>query len=226
MTSPMQLGFQDAASPIMEELLLFHDHTLMIIFAISTLILYIMTATVSTKLTNKYMLDAQEMEIIWTALPAVILIMIAFPSLRTLYLMDEMQDPHLTIKAVGHQWYWHYEYTDFNDMEFDSYLVPTNDLAPGEFRMLETDNRVVLPINTPIRILVTATDVLHSWAVPALGMKADAVPGRLNQMTLMITRPGLYYGHCSEICGAYHSFMPIAIEAVSLEAFESWAISM
>nr|YP_009494834.1 cytochrome c oxidase subunit II [Bathyraja richardsoni]YP_010950049.1 cytochrome c oxidase subunit II [Bathyraja parmifera]YP_010950374.1 cytochrome c oxidase subunit II [Bathyraja aleutica]YP_010950387.1 cytochrome c oxidase subunit II [Bathyraja maculata]YP_010950400.1 cytochrome c oxidase subunit II [Bathyraja taranetzi]AHJ90712.1 cytochrome c oxidase subunit II [Bathyraja bergi]AEL97131.1 cytochrome c oxidase subunit 2 [Bathyraja parmifera]AWO66653.1 cytochrome c oxidase subunit II [B len=226
MAHPSQLGFQDAGSPVMEELLHFHDHTLMIIFLISALILYIIIAMVTTKLTNKYILDSQEIEIVWTILPAIILIMIALPSLRILYLMDEINDPHITIKALGHQWYWSYEYTDYENLEFDSYMVQTEDLNPGQFRLLETDHRMVVPMESPIRVLVTAEDVLHSWAVPALGVKMDAVPGRLNQTAFIISRPGIYYGQCSEICGANHSFMPIVVEAVPLEHFENWSSLM
>nr|YP_009236590.1 cytochrome c oxidase subunit II [Nebrius ferrugineus]AMJ16526.1 cytochrome c oxidase subunit II [Nebrius ferrugineus] len=226
MAHPSQLGFQDAASPVMEELIHFHDHTLMIVFLISSLVLYIITAMVSTKLTNKYILDSQEIEIVWTILPAIILIMIALPSLRILYLMDEINDPHLTIKAMGHQWYWSYEYTDYEDLTFDSYMIQTQDLTPGQYRLLETDHRMVVPMESPIRVLVSAEDVLHSWTVPALGVKMDAVPGRLNQTAFIISRPGVYYGQCSEICGANHSFMPIVVEAVPLEHFEAWSSLM
>nr|WNH37052.1 cytochrome c oxidase subunit II [Herklotsichthys quadrimaculatus] len=226
MAHPSQLGLQDAASPVMEELLHFHDHALMIVFLISTLVLYIIICMVSSRLTDKYILDSQEIEIVWTILPAVILIMIALPSLRILYLMDEINDPHLTIKAMGHQWYWSYEYTDYEDLGFDSYMVPTQDLTPGQFRLLETDHRMVVPMESPIRILVSAEDVLHSWAVPALGVKMDAVPGRLNQTAFIASRPGVFYGQCSEICGANHSFMPIVVEAVPLTHFENWSSLM
>nr|YP_009340908.1 cytochrome c oxidase subunit II [Garra salweenica]AHF96287.1 cytochrome c oxidase subunit II [Garra salweenica] len=226
MAHPTQLGFQDAASPVMEELLHFHDHALMIVFLISTLVLYIIVAMVSTKLTNKYILDSQEIEIVWTILPAVILILIALPSLRILYLMDEINDPHLTIKAMGHQWYWSYEYTDYENLGFDSYMVSTRDLTPGQFRLLEADHRMVIPMESPIRVLVSAEDVLHSWAVPSLGMKMDAVPGRLNQIAFIASRPGVFYGQCSEICGANHSFMPIVVEATPLEHFENWSSLM
>nr|QZL13638.1 cytochrome c oxidase subunit II [Electrophorus voltai] len=226
MAHPSQLGFQDAASPVMEELLHFHDHTLMIVFMISTLVLYIIIAMVSTKLTNKYILDSQEIEIIWTILPAIILILIALPSLRILYLMDEINNPHLTIKAIGHQWYWTYEYTDYATLNFDSYMIPTQDLSPGQFRLLEVDHRMVVPMEAPIRILVTAEDVLHSWAIPSMGVKMDAIPGRLNQTAFITSRPGIFYGQCSEICGANHSFMPIVLEAVPLTHFEAWSLFM
>nr|YP_010397814.1 cytochrome c oxidase subunit II [Rasbora ennealepis]UQJ79026.1 cytochrome c oxidase subunit II [Rasbora ennealepis] len=226
MAHPTQLGFQDAASPIMEELLSFHDHALMIVFLISTLVLYIIMAMVSTDLTNKFILDSQEIEIVWTMLPAIILILIALPSLRILYLMDEINDPHVTVKAMGHQWYWSYEYTDYLNLGFDAYMVPTQELTQGEFRLLETDYRMVIPQESPIRILVSAEDVLHSWAVPSLGVKMDAVPGRLNQTAFIVLRPGVFYGQCSEICGANHSFMPIVVEAVPLKTFEHWPMMM
>nr|WNH37297.1 cytochrome c oxidase subunit II [Crystallichthys cyclospilus] len=226
MAHPTQLGFQDAASPVMEELLHFHDHALMVVFLISTFVLYIIVAMISTKLTNKLILDSQGVEIIWTALPAITLILIAFPSLRILYLLEETTNPLLTIKAVGHQWYWSYEYTDYKDLGFDAYMIPTSDLNPGEFRLLETDNRVIVPVESPIRMLISADDVLHSWTVPSLGIKMDAVPGRLNQMTLTTSHPGIFFGQCSEICGANHSFMPIVIEAIPLEHFENWSFQM
>lgn len=223
MAHPSQLGFQDAASPVIEELLHFHDHALIIVFLISALVLYIIVIIVSTKLTNKYILDSQDIEIIWTILPALILVIIALPSLRILYLIDEIVDARLTIKAMGHQWYWSYEYTDYEDLAFDSYIIPTQDLAPGQFRLLETDHRIVVPVIAPVRILVSAEDVIHSWAVPALGVKIDAVPGRLNQTAFITIRPGVFYGQCSEICGANHSFIPIVVEAVPLTHFENWS---
>nr|WNH20532.1 cytochrome c oxidase subunit II [Plectroglyphidodon johnstonianus] len=222
MAHPSQLGFQDAASPVMEELLHFHDHALMIVLLISTLVLYIIAAMVTTDMTNKFILDSQEIEIIWTVLPALILILIALPSLRILYLMDEINDPHLTIKAVGHQWYWSYEYTDYENLGFDAYMIPTTDLTSGQFRLLDADHRMVIPVESPIRMLISAEDVLHSWAVPSLGVKMDAVPGRLNQTAFIASRPGVFYGQCSEICGANHSFMPIVVEAVPLGQFENW----
>nr|QCT81376.1 cytochrome oxidase subunit 2 [Urosaurus nigricaudus]QCT81402.1 cytochrome oxidase subunit 2 [Urosaurus nigricaudus]QCT81428.1 cytochrome oxidase subunit 2 [Urosaurus nigricaudus]QCT81441.1 cytochrome oxidase subunit 2 [Urosaurus nigricaudus] len=226
MAHPSQLGFQDAASPIMEELLHFHDHALMIVFLISALVLYTITLMMTTSLTHTNTMDAQEVEMIWTILPAIILVLIALPSLRILYLMDEINNPHLTIKTLGHQWYWSYEYTDYEDLSFDSYMTPTADLEPGTFRLLEVDNRMVVPMESPIRMLISAEDVLHSWAVPALGIKTDAIPGRLNQTTFITSHPGLFYGQCSEICGSNHSFMPIVVEAVPLEHFETWSTHM
>nr|WAB69959.1 cytochrome c oxidase subunit II [Osteocephalus vilarsi]WAB70024.1 cytochrome c oxidase subunit II [Osteocephalus vilarsi] len=226
MAHPIQLGFQDAASPIMEELLHFHDHALMAAFLISALVLYIITTLMSTKLSNTNTIDAQEIEMVWTIMPAVILIVIALPSLRILYLMDEISNPDLTVKAIGHQWYWSYEYSDFTDLNFDSYMVPTKDLTPGQFRLLEVDNRMVTPVGMATRTLITAEDVLHSWAVPALGVKTDAIPGRLNQASFLVSRPGIYYGQCSEICGANHSFMPIVVESLPFTEFMYWSSSV
>nr|WAB69868.1 cytochrome c oxidase subunit II [Osteocephalus leprieurii]WAB69920.1 cytochrome c oxidase subunit II [Osteocephalus yasuni]WAB69894.1 cytochrome c oxidase subunit II [Osteocephalus leprieurii]WAB70115.1 cytochrome c oxidase subunit II [Osteocephalus leprieurii]WAB70128.1 cytochrome c oxidase subunit II [Osteocephalus leprieurii] len=226
MAHPIQLGFQDAASPIMEELLHFHDHALMAAFLISALVLYIITTLMSTKLSNTNTIDAQEIEMVWTIMPAVILIVIALPSLRILYLMDEISNPDLTVKAIGHQWYWSYEYSDFTDLNFDSYMVPTKDLTPGQFRLLEVDNRMVTPVGMATRTLITAEDVLHSWAVPALGVKTDAIPGRLNQASFLVSRPGIYYGQCSEICGANHSFMPIVVESLPFIEFMYWSSSV
>nr|YP_009295030.1 cytochrome c oxidase subunit II [Macaca leucogenys]AOG66225.1 cytochrome c oxidase subunit II [Macaca leucogenys] len=220
MAHPAQLSLQDAASPVMEELITFHDHAFMAMSLISLLVLYALLSTLTTKLTNTSITDAQEMETIWTILPAIILILIALPSLRILYLTDEVNDPSFTIKSIGHQWYWTYEYTDYGGLIFNSYMLPPLFLNPGDLRLLEVDNRVVLPIEAPVRMMITSQDVLHSWAIPTLGLKTDAVPGRLNQTVFTATRPGLYYGQCSEICGANHSFMPIVAELIPLKIFE------
>nr|YP_011009660.1 cytochrome c oxidase subunit II [Hygia bidentata]WPV77652.1 cytochrome c oxidase subunit II [Hygia bidentata] len=216
------LTMQDATSPLMEQLMFFHDHTLMILLMITILVAYIMISITKNKLINRNLLEGQMIEFIWTLLPAVILIFIALPSLHLLYLIDEINKPMLTLKVIGHQWYWSYEYSDFNNVEFDSYMKPFNELLNNEFRLLDVDNRVILPMNTQIRVLVTAADVLHSWAVPSLGVKIDAIPGRLNQGSFKINRPGLLFGQCSEICGANHSFMPIVIESVPTNMFIKW----
>nr|ABR68869.1 cytochrome oxidase subunit II [Anopheles annularis] len=216
----------DGSSPLMEHFLFFHDHTLLILTMITILVGYIMGMLMFNKFTNRYLLHGQTIEIIWTVLPAIILMFIAFPSLRLLYLMDEINTPSITLKSIGHQWYWSYEYSDFLNLEFDSYMVPTNELETNGFRLLDVDNRVVLPMNNQIRILVTATDVLHSWTVPSLGVKVDATPGRLNQINFLINRPGLFFGQCSEICGANHSFMPIVIESIPMNYFIKWITSM
>nr|YP_009472923.1 cytochrome c oxidase subunit II [Macrosaldula sp. PJ-2017]AST10153.1 cytochrome c oxidase subunit II [Macrosaldula sp. PJ-2017] len=216
------LGLQDANSPIMEQLIFFHDHALMILAIITAMVSYLLMSLFFNKYINRNLLEGQTIELIWTVLPAVTLIFIALPSLRLLYLMDEINNPTITIKAIGHQWYWSYEYSDFKNIEFDSYMKPMNELSESEFRLLEVDNRVVLPMNNQIRILVTATDVIHSWTIPSLGVKIDATPGRLNQSSFNMLRPGIMYGQCSEICGANHSFMPIMIESVSMNQFTQW----
>nr|BCO16454.1 cytochrome oxidase subunit 2 [Paroedura masobe] len=226
MAHPAQLGFQDAAAPIMEELLYLHDHAMMVVFVISMFVLYIITLMITTPLSHTSTVDAQAVETIWTILPAVILVLIALPSLRILYLMDEVGCPHLTIKAIGHQWYWNYEYTDYEDLVFDSYMTQTPDLNNGAPRLLEVDHNMLVPTNSPTRMLITADDVLHSWAVPTMGIKTDAIPGRLNQTTFTTSRPGLFYGQCSEICGANHSFMPIVVESASLDNFEAWSTTL
>nr|AAK52691.1 cytochrome c oxidase subunit II [Cynomys ludovicianus] len=226
MAYPLELGFQDATSPIMGELLHFHDHTVMIVFLISSLVLYIISLMLTTKLTHTSTMDAQEVETIWTILPAIILILIALPSLRILYMMDEINNPSLTVKTMGHQWYWSYEFTDYEDLNFGSYMVPTSELTPGDLRLLEVDNRVGLPMGLPGGMLISSEDELHSWTVPSLGEKTDAIPGGLYQVTLTSTRPGLYYGQCSEICGSNHSFGPIVLEMVPLKHFENWSSSM
>lgn len=220
-----QIGFQNRASPLIEQLIFFHDHALLILILITTLVGYFILSLVTNKFVNRYLLDGQIIEIIWTVLPAVILIILALPSLRLLYLIDETTEPRITLKTVGHQWYWSYEYSDFKDIEFDSYMMPSNDLEKGQFRLLEVDNRVILPYLTQVRLLVTAGDVIHSWTIPSLGIKADAVPGRLNQLNVFFNRPGVFYGQCSEICGANHSFIPITVEAVNPADFLSWVKS-
>jgi len=218
-----QILIQDAASPIILQLISFHDHTLIILTLVITIITYAILSIILNTYTNRYLLEAQQIETVWTILPAIILLFLAIPSLRLLYLTDEVRRPRLTIKAIGHQWYWSYEYTDFHNLEINSYILQTKDLLLGEFRLLEVDNRLIIPLNIEIRILVTATDVIHSWTVPALGVKVDAVPGRLNQLGFTVTTTGIYYGQCSEICGANHSFIPISLEAVSLKHFIKWA---
>lgn len=220
MAAPQTLLFQNSASPLIEQLIIFHDHALLILVLIISLVSYIFIILILNKLINTQLLEGQEIETIWTIFPAIILIFIALPSLRLLYLLDEIKTPSLTVKTIGHQWYWSYEYSDFTDLEFDSYII--SDPTPDQFRLLEVDNRTVVPTNSQIRILVRALDVIHSWAIPALGVKADAVPGRLNQVSFSISHPGIWFGQCSEICGANHSFIPIVIEAIPPIKFISW----
>uniref|UniRef100_A0AAU7VBY4 Cytochrome c oxidase subunit 2 n=1 Tax=Stenopsocus longitudinalis TaxID=3074942 RepID=A0AAU7VBY4_9NEOP len=217
-----KLNLQESASPLMEQLNFFHDHSIMILLMITTTISYLMVSMTVNKITNRFLLENQLIELIWTIIPGVILVFIALPSLRILYLLDETITPSLTIKTIGHQWYWSYEYSDFMNVEFDSYMIPTQETELNSFRLLEVNNRLVIPLNTQTRILVTAADVLHSWAMPALGIKVDANPGRINQTSFLIKYPGLFFGQCSEICGSVHSFMPIVIESTSKNSFVNW----
>ena len=225
--------FQDSATPQMEGLVELHDNIMyylvIILFAVGWILLSIVRNYISTKspISHKYLNHGTLIELIWTITPAVILILIAFPSFKLLYLMDEVSDPSMSVLAEGHQWYWSYQYPDFLDstdelIEFDSYIVPESDLEFGTLRMLEVDNRVIIPELTHTRFIVTSGDVIHSFACPALGIKCDAYPGRLNQVSVFINREGVFYGQCSEICGILHSSMPIVIESVGLEKFLQW----
>lgn len=220
-----QLSFQDAATPIITMLIAFHDHAILVIIIVLTFVSYALISLIVNKYTCRNIYEAQAVEAIWTVLPAFILLFLALPSLQLLYLTDEIVEPGVTVKAIGHQWYWRYEYTDFCNIEFDSYIVNTSDLEEGQFRLLEVDNRIILPINIEVRLLVSAADVIHSWTVPALGVKADAIPGRLNQLRFILRRPGIFYGQCSEICGANHRFIPIAVESVDTTRFIKWVNS-
>nr|YP_010029658.1 cytochrome c oxidase subunit II [Pimelocerus perforatus]QOU11164.1 cytochrome c oxidase subunit II [Pimelocerus perforatus] len=213
---------QDSASPLMEQLMFFHDHTLTILLIITILVGQMLISMLFNKFTHRYLLQGQLIEMIWTILPALILIVIALPSLRLLYILDEIHNPMITVKAIGHQWYWSYEYSDYKNLEFNSYMIPTSELKPFNFRLLDVDNHMVIPFNTQVRIIVTSTDVIHSWTIPSLGVKIDGTPGRLNQSNFNINRAGLLYGQCSEICGANHSFMPIVIESISHQCFLDW----
>lgn len=219
-----QLSFQDAASPVIAQLIAFHDHTILILVLVTSIVSYAFISLIFNTYSSRYILEAQQIETIWTLLPAVTLLFLAFPSLHILYLIDEISQPSITIKTIGHQWYWRYEYTDFIKLEFDSYILPENELKPGEFRLLEVDHRAIAPIFTEIRILVTGADVIHAWTLPTLGLKVDAVPGRLNQLGFTANRPGVFYGQCSEICGANHSFIPIALEIVDTKTFIKWVL--
>jgi len=227
------LYFQDSASPQMEALVELHDNIMYYLIAILFSVGWIQGSVVKnfdskiSPISNKYLNHGTLIELIWTITPALILVLIAFPSFKLLYLMDEVTDPSLSVLAEGHQWYWSYEYPDFLNsdgdfIEFDSYLVPESDLEKGALRMLEVDNRVILPEITHTRFIVTAADVIHSFAIPALGVKCDAYPGRLNQFSILINRLGTFYGQCSEICGILHSSMPIVVQSVSIEKFLTW----
>jgi cytochrome c oxidase subunit 2 len=227
---PWQVGLQEAATPIMEHLNSFHNLLLVIIIGISVFVLMLLLFVVwrfsekrnptPSKTTHHTLI-----EVIWTVAPVLILVVIAIPSFRLLYFMDHVEDAEMTIKATGRQWYWSYEYPDNGDFTFDAFMIPESDLQPGQKRLLDTDTKVVLPVDTTIRVLVTASDVLHSFAVPAFGIKIDAVPGRINETWVRIPAEfagTTFYGQCSELCGTGHAHMPIAIEAVSKQEFETW----
>jgi len=230
---PWGLYFQDSATPQMEGLVELHDNIMfylvIILFSVGWVLFSIIKnyTSTDTPISHKYLNHGTLIELIWTITPALILILIAFPSFKLLYLMDEISDPAMSVLAEGHQWYWSYQYPDFLNseeefIEFDSYLVPESDLEEGALRMLEVDNRVIIPELTHVRFIVTAADVIHSFACPALGIKCDAYPGRLNQISVFFNREGTFYGQCSEICGILHSSMPIVIESVSIEKFLAW----
>lgn len=225
--------FQDSGSAQMEALVELHDNIMfylvIILFSVGWILYTIVRNYINNKslISNKYGNHGTLIELIWTITPALILILIAFPSFKLLYLMDEVTDASLSVLVEGHQWYWSYQYPDFlnNDDEFieqDSYLIPESDLENGALRMLEVDNRVILPELTHVRFIVTSADVIHSFASPALGIKSDAYPGRLNQVSVLINREGTFFGQCSELCGILHSSMPTVIKSVSLEKYLEW----
>lgn len=227
--SPWQLGFQSPASPSAEKMDEFHTLLLYIITAIVVFVTALLAwvlirfnaranPTPSTTTHNV------KLEILWTVVPVLILLVIAVPSFRLLYFADRAHTPEMTLKVTGKQWYWSYEYPDHGGVAFDSYMLKDNEIdsAKSQIRLLSTDNPVVLPVDTDIQILVTASDVIHSWAIPSLGLKTDAVPGRNNETWVRITKPGTYYGQCSELCGKDHAYMPVEIQAVSKDEFASW----
>lgn len=216
------INLQNSNSPIYDIIIFFHDFTIIILISITTLILLIIVKIILNKLINRFLLENHFIELIWTILPIIILIFIAIPSLKILYLTEESHINKLSLKSIGHQWYWRYEYSDFTNVSFDSFIVPENQLRNNQFRLLEVDNRCILPFNYPIRILTTSTDVIHSWTIPSLGIKIDSTPGRLNQSYIIINRPGLFFGQCSEICGINHRFIPIVIESTNILNFINW----
>lgn len=227
-----QLGFQDPATPVMQGIIDLHHDIFFFMIVVAVFVLWMLTRTLyhfrqSKNPIPEKIIHGTTIEIAWTVTPSLILVLIALPSFALLYSIDEVVDPAVTLKAIGHQWYWSYEYSDYSKSDepaiaFDSYMIPDDDLELGQLRLLEVDNRVVLPVNTHVRVIVTGADVLHSWAVPSLGIKCDAIPGRLNQVPLFIKREGIFYGQCSELCGANHAYMPIVVEAVSLENYINW----
>lgn len=229
-----QIGPQDPATPVMEGMIFFHNYLMFFMILIGTLVCYMLVKIIfsfreqKNPIPNKFT-HSSTLEIIWTILPAVVLLFIAIPSFTLLYSLDELVDPVITLKVIGHQWYWTYEYSDFitasggYNYSHDSYIldIPNSDNTLA-LRLLEVDNRVVLPSQTHIRVLVTSADVIHSWAVPSFGIKIDGTPGRLTQGSLFIKRNGTFYGQCSEICGVNHAFMPICVRVVSMDVWAGW----
>ncbi len=222
-----EVDFQTALSPSMERIVDFNLMVTIIIVIITAFVFGLMAwivirynkkrNPVPSKTTHNTML-----EVIWTVVPVIILLIIAVPSFRLLYFTDKVEDADMTLKAIGHQWYWSYEYPDHGDFTFDAIMLEEDELEEGQPRLLATDEAVVLPVGAKIRLLTTADDVIHSWAIPAFGVKMDSVPGRVNETWFQINREGTYYGQCSELCGTLHGFMPIMIEAVSQEEFDAW----
>ena len=226
---PWQTGFPEAATPVMRDVLAFNDLLHPIITGIFIFVLILLFYTLyrfsakrnpePSKTTHNTVI-----EVVWTMVPVLILIVIAIPSFKLLYFQDRAVDPEMTIKAIGHQWYWTYEYPDYDGLTFDAVMIADEDIGEDQFRLLETDNRIVVPVDTSIQVLVTADDVIHAWTVLAFGIKIDAVPGRMNETWFKAEREGVFYGQCSELCGAYHGFMPITVEVVSKEAFAAWVV--
>ena len=225
--SDWEVDFQTALSPSMERIVDFNFMVTIIIVIITAFVFGLMAWIVirynkkrnptPSKTTHNTLL-----EVVWTVVPVIILLVIVVPSFRLLYYTDRVEEADMTLKAIGHQWYWSYEYPDHGDFTFDALILEDDELEEGQPRLLATDTAVVLPVGAKIRLLTTADDVIHSWAVPALGVKMDSVPGRVNETWFQINREGIYYGQCSELCGTLHGFMPIMIEAVSQEDFDSW----
>jgi cytochrome c oxidase subunit 2 len=240
-----QYLFQDPATSIMENIIdLHHDIVFFQIMIITFVLWMLIRIFIFFNSTNRKIIRSLDLthntliEIIWTLIPTIILILIALPSYVLIYNLDEMNDPRITLKIIGHQWYWSYEYSDYtkyadpelflskNGICFDSYMLNEADLIKGHLRLLEVDNNIFLPTNVTIRLIITASDVIHSWTIPSLGLKLDAVPGRLNQVGTYINRESLFYGQCSELCGINHSFMPIGLKTLSLELYDQWVLSM
>lgn len=225
MSEWLQLGLQDAASPLIEEIVLFHDLAIQLLIFILIGVACRIFDIIINKNSDQTMLEGQIVERVWTVLPALVLVLLGIPSLTLLYIMDESSFNRIRVKSIGHQWYWSYELSDFwgarGALRFDSFITKEN----SPVRLLDVDSRLVLPVGCQTRVLVTSGDVLHSWAVPRIGVKLDACPGRINQTNLLRHRVGLFFGQCSEICGANHSFMPIVLEVISSKDFKLWVLS-
>ncbi len=222
-----QLGFNDSVTSVMSDIVHLHDRILLpIIVAISVFVLFLLLYSIFKFRASKNPIPSKTshntfIEIMWTVIPCLILIVIAVPSFRLLYKQDIIPKADVTIKATGYQWYWGYEYPDQN-IAFDANMIDTKNLKSNQLRLLETDNHVVVPVNKVIKVLITANDVLHAWAVPSFGVKRDAVPGRINETWFKAEKEGVYYGQCSELCGSRHSFMPITVRVVSDKQYNEW----
>ena len=222
-----QLGFQNPASGGMRDIVNFHDNLLLpIIIAITVFVLFLMLYAcvrfrASANPNPSKRTHNVTVEILWTLIPCLILIVMAVPSFKILYKQDTIPKADLTIKAVGYQWYWGYEYPDENII-FDSYMIEEKDLKADQPRLLAVDNEVIVPVNKVVKVLITANDVLHAWALPSFGVKRDAVPGRINETWFKAEKEGTYYGQCSELCGIKHAFMPITVKVVSEEDYQEW----
>ncbi len=226
---PWQMGMQPPATPVKERLNAFHNELLVIIFLIAgfvmALLLYVIVRfnhrrnPVPSRTSHNTVI-----EVLWTVVPVLILVLIAIPSFKLMYYMDRVPNPAMTIKVTGHQWYWSYTYPDAKDLSFDSNIIPTADLKPGQKRLLDVDNPLVVPVDTNIQVLITSTDVIHSWFIPSFGVQEYAIIGRLNHSWFNVERPGTYYGECNQICGVNHAFMPIKIVAMPKDAFQRWLV--
>ena len=221
-----QLGFNEMASPIGERLLFLHNQIMFVVVFFVLFVGLILYKVLDNKIKTKSFHHCPNLEFIWTIIPMIICGSIAAKSIKILYKNDYIHNPYITIKAIGNQWYWSYEQNDWSNwnISIDQYMKPDNDLAMGEFRNYSVSEQWFVPINKEIRLITYSRDVIHSFAIPSLGLKSDAIPGRLNQINMLIKIPGLYYGQCSEICGELHSFMPICFKAVSQLQWNEWAI--
>jgi cytochrome c oxidase subunit II len=223
-----QLGLQDAGSPVMEDIVWFHDYLLLgiitaiALFVLVLLIIVMVRFNATRNPTPSRTTHNTLIEVLWTAIPVLILVVIAIPSFKLLFYQLNLPPADLTVKATGNQWFWSYTYPDNGNFEFNSILVPTDKLKPGQLRLLTVDNEMVVPVNKVVRVQTIGADVIHSFAVPSFGIKIDSVPGRLNETWFKATREGVYYGQCSELCGRDHAFMPIAVRVVSEQAFNDW----
>ena len=226
---PWQLGFQPAATPIKQRIDAFHDELLVIIFLITIFVLGLLLYTIVRFSAKRHPVATRTshhpvIEILWTVIPVVILVIIAIPSFKLMYFMDAVPNAEMTIKVTGHQWYWSYEYPDKGGLAFDSNLIADKDLKPGQKRLLDVDNPLVVPVDTTVRVQITGTDVIHSWFIPAFGVQEYAIAGRHNEAWMRVLAEGTYYGECNQICGVNHAFMPIAVKAVSKPEFDKWLV--